>query len=479
MEAFLMNKNKSFLKTVCNLAVPVALQSMLQASFSIVDQIMIGQLGSVSVAAVGLSGKFSSIFSVMVSAVSAVAGIMIAQYIGQNNRTEVRRSFYINLGLAAVLAAAFTIVCAAVPEQVMRLYSSDEHTIHTAADYLFIISGTFLPMSGATLLAALFRCMEKARFPLYASIIAALLNTVLNYVLIFGKCGVAPMGARGAAAATLISQIVNFLIMFFILRKHDIYLRKATFAEHCQSDKPTPAAKSSPAFKSAPTAALTAQNKQAAFNWRQYAAMLLPVLICEFMWSLGENVYAAIYGRLGTESTAAMTLINPVQSLVIGALCGLSQAAGVIIGKKLGNREYDEAYAASKKLILYGFAGSCILSLLVIAGSRYYVEIYQVGETVKHLTTQILFAYAFVSPFKVQNMIIGGGIIRSGGKTKYVLAIDLIGTWVFGVPLGLFSAFFLHLSIPYVYFILSLEECIRFAISIFVLRRKKWMQKIE
>ena len=76
-------------------------------------------------------------------------------------------------------------------------------------------------------------------------------------------------------------------------------------------------------------------------------------------------------------------------------------------------------------------------------------------------------------------MIIGGGIIRSGGKTKYVLAIDLIGTWVFGVPLGLFSAFFLHLSIPYVYFILSLEECIRFAISIFVLRRKKWMQKIE
>ena len=207
--------------------------------------------------------------------------------------------------------------------------------------------------------------------------------------------------------------------------------------------------------------------------------MLLPVLICEFMWSLGENVYAAIYGRLGTESTAAMTLINPVQSLVIGALCGLSQAAGVIIGKKLGNREYDEAYAASKKLILYGFAGSCILSLLVIAGSRYYVEIYQVGETVKHLTTQILFAYAFVSPFKVQNMIIGGGIIRSGGKTKYVLAIDLIGTWVFGVPLGLFSAFFLHLSIPYVYFILSLEECIRFAISIFVLRRKKWMQKIE
>lgn len=76
-------------------------------------------------------------------------------------------------------------------------------------------------------------------------------------------------------------------------------------------------------------------------------------------------------------------------------------------------------------------------------------------------------------------MIIGGGIIRSGGKTKYVMAIDLIGTWVFGVPLGLFAAFVLKLSIPYVYFILSLEECVRFAISVVVLRRKKWMNRLE
>ena len=89
-----MKREKTFLNTVCNLAIPVALQSMLQSSFSIVDQIMIGQLGSVSVAAVGLAGKFSSIFSVVVSAIGAVAGIMISQYIGQKNKEEVRRSFY-------------------------------------------------------------------------------------------------------------------------------------------------------------------------------------------------------------------------------------------------------------------------------------------------------------------------------------------------------------------------------------------------
>lgn len=120
-----------------------------------------------------------------------------------------------------------------------------------------------------------------------------------------------------------------------------------------------------------------------------------------------------------------------------------------------------------------------ILSVVIIFVRPFYVEIYQVEDGVKEITTQILLAYALVAPFKVLNMILGGGIIRSGGKTNYVMMIDIIGTWGFGVPLGLISAFVLNLSIPYVYFILSMEECIRFVISIVVFRKKKWMQSLE
>lgn len=446
-----MKQTKSFLSTVCNLAIPVALQSMLQASFSIVDQIMIGQLGSVNVAGVGLAGKFSSIYSVIVSAVGAVAGIMISQYIGQQNKREVRRSFYLNLVIAFLLAAAFSVVCIVFPKQVMSLYTEDSKTLLASADYLAIIAGTFLPLAGATLLSTLFRCMEKAQLPLYASIVSAILNTGLNYILIFGKCGFSPMGAKGAAIATLVSQYANFIIMLIMIMKYKAVLKKP-------SDSSEMIAK---------------------FNWKQYADMLFPILICEFAWSLGENVYAAIYGHIGTDASAAITLINPIQGLMIGALCGLSQAAGVIIGKKLGNKDYDDAYLASKKLILYGFVGSVILSVVIILTSTYYVEIYNVEENVKQLTRQILFAYALVAPFKVLNMILGGGILRSGGKTKYVMVIDMVGTWIFGVPLGLLSAFALNLSIPYVYFILSLEECIRFAISVVVLRKKSWMHSLE
>lgn len=444
-----MKPDKSFLRAVGALAVPAALQSLLQSSFSIVDQIMIGQLGSVSVAGVGIAGKFTSMFSVLASAVGAVAGIMISQYLGSKNQREIRRSFFGNLLLCLALAGVFTAVCLGLPKQIMGLYIPDGATVAAAAGYLTIVAGTFLPIAGSILLGTLLRCMEKASLPLYASIAAALLNTGLNYALIFGKLGFPAMGANGAAVATLVSQTANFLIMLLLFLPY----------RNCLAACPA-----------AP---------RASFNYRQYVRMLLPILVCELMWSLGENVYAAIYGHLGTAASAAMTLINPIVGLTIGALCGLSQAAGVLIGKRLGEGAFDDAYRESKKLILMGFAGAVGLGLLVAAFRGVYVEIYQVEPAVKALTGQILVAYALVVPFKVMNMILGGGIIRSGGQTQYSMAIDLIGTWGFGVPLGLLAGFVLKLSIPYVYFILSLEECVRFAISLVIFRKRLWMRRLS
>lgn len=299
------------------------------------------------------------------------------------------------------------------------------------------------------MLSTLFRCTDRPQLPLYASIASALVNTGCNYVLIFGHLGFSPLGVRGAAIATVLSQWVNFGLMVVLLPRRDSVLR------------PVP-------NESGPT-----------FRWGQYAAMLLPTLVCEFLWSLGENVYAAIYGHMGTDASAAMTLINPVVGLLIGALCGLSQAASVITGKLLGQGDNDGAYTASKKLLWYTLGGAVLLSALVLATRGLYVRIYQVDDAVKALTEQILLAFALVAPFKVLNMVLGSGIIRSGGKTKYVMCIDLFGTWCIGVPMGLLAAFVWKLPIFLVYFLLSLEECVRFAVSMVVFRRKKWMNQLQ
>ena len=445
-----MKAKDSFFKSVCALAVPTALQSMLQSSFSMVDQIMIGQLGEVDVAGVGLAGKFASIYSVAISAVGAAAGIMIAQYLGQKNRGEVRRSFFRNLLLGAAVAGIFMGICILFPGQIMGAYTEDAQTRRAAAEYLALISLTFVPMAGATLLSTLLRCLEKPRLPLYASILSALLNMGLNYLLIFGKLGIAPMGVRGAALATVLSQYANFLLMLRMAAKTGALPGRGGGG-----------------------AAGTARG-----DWGRYAAILLPLLACEVAWSLGENAYAAIFGRMGTDASAAMTLTNPVQGLLIGALCGLSQAAGVIVGKRLGGGEDRDALRAAKRLLLYGAAGSLILSAGVILLRGAYVDIYPVEEPVKAMTRQLLFVYALAAPFKVLNMILGGGILRSGGRTQYVMFIDMAGTWCFGVPLGLLGAFVLKLPAAGVYGLLSLEEGIRLGISLAVFRRKKWMDRL-
>lgn len=440
---------KCFLREVSVLAIPVTLQCMLQSSFSIIDQIMIGQLGSVSIASIGLAGKFSSIFMFVVSAVGAVAGIMISQYIGAKEKKEADKSLSLNLIVALGIAVLFMVMSLAFPKVIMGFYTTDESAIEISSQYLSLISFTFIPMAITTCLSTMLRCVEKAMIPLYATMMAALLNTGLNYLLIFGEFGFPEMGVNGAGIATIISSFANMIIVLigFVV----IYCRKKGFHFSVRLSKMKP---------------------------KEYLWILLPILITETLWTLGENVYATIYGHLGTFDCAAMTLTYPIQGLLIGALSGISQAAGIIIGKRLGEKDYDDAYKKSKKLCLYGLVGSLILSLLLIIFRGFYVEIYNVENAVKETGSALLFVFAIVAPIKVENMILGGGIVRSGGKTKINMAIDIIGTWGFGVPLGLLSAFVFDLSIVWVYFILSLEEAVRLIITFVVFRKKVWIKTL-
>lgn len=503
-----MVQNETFYKTVWKIALPVTLQFLLQSSFSVVDQVMTGQLGSVSVAGIGIAGKFASIFSVLVSAIAAAAGIMIAQYIGQQDKQKADRSFFINLGAAGGLALLFTGVCIAAPYQIMGIYTRDTLTCDAAGGYLRIYAVSFLPMAVTTLCATFLRCVEAAALPLAAGIAAAAVNTLLNYVLIFGKFGFPAMGINGAAIASAAAQIAGCILtagMFLMRRRRSEHcLQRPQTVFQRREKRPQPAfqrreKRPQPAFRRREKRLRSAFQRRekclrpafqrrekrllSAFRMereerRQYFGILLPILVCEFFWSLGENVYAAIYGHIGTQACAAMTLTSPVQVLMIGALNGIAQAAGIIIGKTLGRSDYDRAYREAKKLMLYGFCGSVILSVILVLFRDSYVQIYRAEENVRAVTKEILLAFAVISPVKVQNMILGGGILRSGGKTKYVMYVDLIGTWLFGVPLGLLSAFLFHLPIAWVYFILSLEECVRFIISVVLFRKRNWMRSL-
>lgn len=445
-------KKESFLASVIGIAVPVGLQSMLQSSFSMIDQLMVGQLGSTAVSAVEVAGRPAFVYSVVLGAAATIAGIMISQYLGMKDRKMADRSLSVNLTAATALALLFTAMCFLFPGQIVGLYIKDDPAILAAGrTYLTYILWTYLPMGVSSILAVMVRCLDRAVWPLAAGITSAVVNTGLNYVLIFGHFGLPALGVTGAAVASVISQLVNMLLMLAIF-----YLVRLRGQEDFRFS-------------------LSLGTE----GYRQYLIMLLPILITELLWSLGQNVNTFIYGHLEQGDLAAMSMTGPIQGLFIGALSGISQAAGILIGKRLGANEYEEAYQESKKLVWYGIAGSLVLSALLIGLRWAYVPLYKVEPSVRDTAARLLLAFAILAPVKVANMILGGGVVRSGGKTTYIMVIDIVGTWLVGVPLGLITAFLFHLPAEWVYFILSQEELVRLGMTIIVFRRKGWMNRLS
>lgn len=391
--------------------------------------------------------KFFSHFSVVIGAVSTVAGILIAQFIGAEDTKEAWSSFDVSLICGIMISALFLFAAGVFPSWILGLYTKDVSIVNTGEVYFRIVAFSYIPMAVSNILSSWLRCKEHATIPFLASFGAVALNTGLNYLLIFGKLGLPCMGIKGAAVATLISQLFNlvFIVIGFIL-----CIRK-------DGDKPVWSLHFSK------------------ITIKDYLVMIMPILISEFLWSLGQNVESAVYGHLGTSNLAAYTLTCPIQGLIVGALSGLSAAAGVMVGKSLGRKEYDEVYTESKKIMYAGLAGAVAVSTLLILLAGVYTGLYRVDGSVKELGKILLIVFALYAPIKVENMILDGGIIRSGGNTKIIMVIDIVGTWCIGIPLCLLAAYVFKWGIVGVYTLLTTEEIFRLVVSLVIFKRRKWM----
>ena len=430
-----------FYKTLLKIAIPVTLQSMLQASFSIIDQVMIGQLGEASISSVGLCGNFTLIFTVIIGAVSTVAGILMAQFIGSDDKREAWCSFWVSALTSIIISSLFFLSSFLFTKNILSLYTKDFEVIDVGQVYFKIIAFTYIPMAIANIVSSYLRCIEHATIPFISSFISVLINTSLNYMFIFNY----DMGIKGAALATLISQLVNllFIIIGFI------YITR--------KDKPIVCLKF---------------NK---LSLNDYLIMIFPILISEFLWSLGQNVESSIYGHLSTSSLAAYTLTCPIQGLFVGALSGLSAAAAIMIGKQLGKKDYDGAYNDSKKIMYLGLVLSICISFILMIFAGNYTNLYKVDNYVKDIGKTILIIFALYAPVKVENMILGGGIIRSGGNTKLIMIIDIIGTWCVGIPLCLIATYIFKWDIVGIYALLTTEEVFRLIVSLIVFKKRKWL----
>lgn len=433
-----------------SLALPISLQSLFQASFSVIDQVMVGQLGTDSVAAIGLGANFANMFTITLAAIGTAASIMIAQYCGNRDVRSVNHAFFSSSFAAAAVTMLFLLPSLFLSGQILSLYTTDAAVIEPATGYLRIVGTSFPAMLVTAMLSALLRNTGRARLPMITGIISVGANTLLNYLLIFGKFGMPAMGVSGAALATSATRFLEagLLLLLFLTgqSRSEVPIRMELHVP--------------PAV------------------FRQTLAITGPIVANEFLWGLGQTAYAVIYGRMGTDEMAAVTLTQPVQGLLIELFTGVSTAASILVGNSLGKSDNDAACRLSERFVRLGAAGSGIAGILLCIFAGFYSGFFSVSQTVKTSCTQILYVFAVVLFVKVSNMILGGGILRSGGKTHYTLYLDLLGTWAIGVPLGVLAAFIFHLPVHWVYFMISLEEIVRLYLEIRIFRSRRWIKNI-
>lgn len=442
--------NKSLRHTILAIVIPISLQSLFQSSLSVIDQVMVGQLGTDSITSIGIGSKFMNLFVITVTAIGTAASIMISQYCGSMDVEGVNNSFNLNLYLASIITAAFFLPSVLFSGQIVSFYTTDPAVIHMAAGYLRIVSIGYIPLLFTTMLSTLLRNTGCAKSPMVASIVSVFTNTFLNYILIFGRFGMPRLGVYGTAAATTAARTIESLILFILFFKMQ---KTSRYKIHlcCRF--------------------LYSSIKQTLF-------IACPIVVNEFLWGFGDTMYSVVYGHIGTAAMAAMTLTWPIQNLCItGLFTGVSTAAAIITGNFLGKGKEDFAFELSSKFLKAGVIGSASISVILFLTSGVYSNLFNIPSSTKQTTRLILYVFAAVLFVKVSNMILGG-ILRSGGKTKYTLFLDVFGTWGIGVPIGFISAFLWHLPIQLVYFLISTEEMVRLALGIRIFRTRKWIERI-
>jgi putative MATE family efflux protein len=400
---------------------------------------------------VGLSAKITAIVTVVLAGLATGTTIFCAQYWGSADTGRIRQVFGLGLGLGLVFSGGTTALVVGFPSQVFAPFTTDPQVLADGGAYLRILAISFVPNMATMLYSAVLRSTGQVKLPMYASTVAVVLNVVLDYGLIFGHLGLPQLGLVGAAVGTTIARFVEFALIVggtYATRHVAAVTRLADLRGH--------------------DGGLA----------RRFLVVSLPLAANELLWILGESAYAVVYGRMGTDQMAAMSMTFPLQGLGIGLLSGLAGAASVLVGHRLGRGDYDGAADYAAKIIRLGVLLAVVVGAAVAAGSAFFVSLYKTSPEVQHLGRLCILVFCGFLWVKVANMILAGAVLNAGGDSRFVLVMESLATWVVGVPTAFLAAFTFGLPIWWVYLLLSVEEVVRLVVGRRRLVSRKWARSL-
>ncbi len=453
MKKIIKNKieGNGLLKNVLKLAVPISLQQMLAASFHLVDTAFIVRLGVIPTAALGVSGRWFFLIQLTFFGFASGMSVIVSQFWGIKDFKTIRKSFGLGLMNAFMIAFIGTAVLFFFTPQLLSVFTNDTAVVAAGAQYMKIACWTFIPLSVAYIFSFLLRSTETVILPLLVTIISVITNTILNYLLIFGNFGFPEMGIRGAALATLISGVLQLVLIVSIS-----YIKKNIAAAKIKD--------------------LFSFGKSFV---KKYYLLALPVLANEVLWALGVNVYNMVLGRLGSDNYAAFTIYGSIEQLLFTFFIGLCSACAVIIGKMVGRGELNEAYTAAKKFLIYGTLFAFLMGIIALLIRHPIISLLGVTDAyTAAMVSKLLMIYAAAVPFYILPYIAIVGIFRAGGDTKIGLIYDIVNVWLIGVPIVAVTGLVLKWSFETVFIAMWTEHIIKTIMCLIYFKSRRWIRRV-
>lgn len=423
-------REPSFYRTLLTLSVPIMLQNLLASSLSFVDTIMIGQLGETEIAAVGIANQMFFLVILIFFGISSGASIFFSQFWGDKDLKSIHKTMGLAMSFGLLGSSIISVLSVGFPNQVMGVFSQDTEVITIGSQYLRIVGISYVFTAITFINSFALRSTGNPKLPLLVSAISMTTNALFNYLLIFGKFGFPAMGVRGAAIATAASRGLELFLLLLLS-----YTKK----------KPTVA----------PIREYFSFDRKFV---KKFLNTVTPVIFNEIIWSLGMVMYKVVFARMGTGIIASANITEAIQSLFFVIFIGTGNGSAILIGNKIGEKKQEEARNYASGALVFGFILGLGVGILMSVAAPFIPLLYNVTPEIRGLATRSLLVLALLLPFKVYNMHMIVGVLRSGGDTRFCLFLEMIGVWLIGVPLALTGGFLLNLPIYFIYLIVGVEE---------------------
>ncbi len=452
-----LKRDRGFYRYLASLAAPIALQNLITFSLGLIDTLMVSRLGNDEMAAVTAANVPVFLLISIVFGVQSGVGILISQYWGKRDLQSISRA----IGVAAFLGVSLALVIAVVlflwPVEIMDLMSNKHHLSLLGAPYLRVIGFSYVFNMLSSIYVSAQRSVENASFGMKLFAMSTLLNTGMNYLLIFGKCGFPMLGVEGAAIATLLSRVAEFLVcLFCALRSRTIPLD------------------------------LRALLRPGWEMLRRFVKYASPVMLNELLWGLGNSMLTVILGHttVSVAYLAANGVMGNLNRLFLVVCFGLGAATAVIIGKAIGEgQSHDELMALSKTLswvtILVGTVLAAFALLLVPLLFRPVIfPLFELYDLSAHLATTLAVTGFATIPLHAYAISAVTGILRAGGDVLWSTVIDLAPQWVLALPLTAVLALAVDADPWFISLAIQAESFAKCPVCLWRIRSQKWIHDV-